>query len=131
MKKPTNWRAALLLRGSVYSVHKQYGGDMMYEELNRKLAEFAGFTYDIFIYQRHWKAPDGSSMEELPNFTSSLDACFKWLVPAVGRSKDIEAERRQMVGNLLMSWARDVAFLGEEPALALCLAIEKLIDGGD
>ncbi|GAG55293.1 unnamed protein product [marine sediment metagenome] len=62
----------------------------MTEELNKKLAEWAGFSSEIFQGRRIWFAPDVEHLPALqyyedyrysPDFPSSLDACFEWLVP--------------------------------------------------
>lgn len=96
------------------------------EELNRKLAEWAGFKrvkYTTKIY----KYPEGNS-NSLPNFTESLDACFKWLAPKF--HYDVLLSHAPDLSN----WHCDIlgksVYIGEEkiPALALCKAIEKLID---
>ena len=91
---------------------------MKEQELNKKLAEWAG------LHPR--ERSDGHTIERIdqPNFTQSLDACFKWLVPeAHNKLGDIKFY------NLMAHWIRDTIY-GKEPALILCLAIEKLIDGG-
>ena len=59
-----------------------------------------------------------------PNFPQSLDACFKWLVPKL--SATMFTSSYQL---LLIRWVLDFTYDDKEPALALCLAIEKLIDG--
>ena len=107
------------------------------QALNKKLAEWAGFknlrTRDTLSQPAEigspwlWgQAQDGAFIPL--DFTQSLDACFKWLVP-----KLLSAS---------MSWTAGVRFLwiiefdvdhryegfAETPALALCRAIEKLID---
>ena len=66
---------------------------MTEQELNKKLAEWAGFTYkfgkEMWNYERYketnawWEAPNGRRFKDLPDFTQSLDACFKWIVPKV------------------------------------------------
>lgn len=129
------------------------------QELSKKLAEWAGFTeshhisddgYPRFRWQRgdaFWRRPDRKTTQvHCPNFTQSLDACFKWLVPKLngmgwyvnlmqvslnaywkcqlwspfdGTAPTITLETLQ---------ARPVV-QDNDPALALCLAIEKLIDG--
>jgi len=66
-------------------------------------------------------------------FTDSLDAIFKWLVPKVGEigldlklSRTIEPKWRVILSN----YTDRPPTIGDNnnPALALCLAIEKLID---
>ena len=59
----------------------------------------------------------------LPDFTNSLDACFKWLIPKLS-SPQVRA--------LLRDWGNEIVLLDKfnekECALVLCLAIERLID---
>lgn len=57
------------------------------------------------------------------HFTKSLDACFKWLVPNA-----IEKFEEVKMLELFMNWGLGLIDC-KEPTLALCLAIEKLIDG--
>jgi len=89
------------------------------EELNKKLAEWAGLKWDR--YKGKYQYP----------FDVSLDACFKWLVPKVRtqyhihfHSTDGKAEWRVVLSNANETiYGRD-----NNPALALCKAIEKLIN---
>lgn len=101
--------------------------------LNEKLARWAG------------NCPIGGST---PNFTDSLDDCFKWIV---SKLKDLgwmarvqySPLRDNDTGKLLSDWTGYASVFyvevgnsfrvthwatSETPALALCLAIEKLID---
>lgn len=102
-------------------------------ELNKKLAEWAGFTYspetNIWVY------PSGIECLELPNFPQSLDACFKWLMPKY--IKTIMEQKGLTYGYAYwLMWEKwwqelvnnDYSRKDIEPALALCLAIERLID---
>ncbi len=131
------------------------------DRLNKKLAEWAGMSI------KHDFKPIGfDNMKEcskcgigkemnlykycnLPNFTESLDACFKWLVPKLGFFKyggahpfrvkllsgwgDTQGEYGVEITNPT-HWAegyntsRYAVEFNKNPALALCLAIEKLID---
>ena len=116
------------------------------QELNEKLARWAGFhkvklkeVYDIG-YSTLWENGLGYSEGRLPNFIQSLDACIKWLVPKIefvevvifcdgNRGNDKKGigyyvQLRDKVENMKghsLEWH-------EPPALALCLAIEKIID---
>jgi len=116
---------------------------MYKQELNRKLAEWAGFT-SIEVYNDGFVGytPVAQYDSHIPLFTQSLDACFKWLVP----------KAREEYPNLSVTLFYDNMFAQKEtcrlkkwdgsgwqllcieeaecPALALCLAIEKLIDRG-
>lgn len=113
------------------------------EELNKKLAEGVGFKrarYTTKLYDY----PDKSKYcASLPDLTNSLDACFKWLVPKLKRT-----EFRLHMWRVTKGWCVNVLWLedlggrrrervtsekyeavDEHPALALCKAVEKLIDG--
>lgn len=104
------------------------------EELNKKLAEWAGWT--INKQTRYWQDPDGfrHGSEEPPNFTHSPDVCFKWLVPKAQdegivihlicyEHKGFGANCYDIVHNVRYD---DVE--NDNSTLAICLAIEKFID---
>lgn len=98
----------------------------MNEELNKKLAKFA--------HRSQMNDP----------FTESLDACDKWLLPKLkGEQPELKislidnGERIGCVISLFgkltsrkknMQWIQVAGAFGDNYALALCLAIEKLID---
>jgi len=93
------------------------------QELNKRMAEWAGWSYkDNLCFppgveQTPWNA---ISYGGLPNFTQSLDACFEWLVPKLGKFQR---------GLVIERWAIRIILDDKiEPALALYLTIEKLID---
>lgn len=100
--------------------------------LNEKLAKWAGFKYQYkpISYggppaKRNGWYNDTEFLEELPGFTRSLDACFKWLVPKLDKAVALywfhgPEGWTAKIGAIIQ--ARD-----DSPALALCLAIEKLI----
>lgn len=114
------------------------------QELKKKLAEWRfgkdgvkyGKTLDdkLVIYRRtRWIEEDEEwGIEILEDLTQSLDACFKWLVPKLV-SGDIHIEWYTRVDDTAVELKRatsTIAFVCQpSPALALCLAIEKLIDG--
>ncbi|KKN75181.1 hypothetical protein LCGC14_0383400 [marine sediment metagenome] len=107
----------------------------MDEELNKKLAEWAGGKYEF----GHWWLRDYNEQTcNPPNFTKSLDACFKWLVPKLfelGYScgmiiAEVSSKARYRFVVDLANTEVGVEAQDENPALAFCLAIEKLIDGG-
>jgi len=97
-------------------------------ELNKKLAKWAGFKWQPIT--ETWLYPSEGLRLELPDFSQSLDACFKWLVPkltgewtiAIANGHDFPYVAT--VKNLGSSTK-----VGNTPALALCRAIEKLIEG--
>ena len=128
------------------------------QELNRKLAEWAGFRP---FTQKGWEGqyapPEGVKVVWTvfkPRFTQSLDACLKWLVPKLhdkyglwnigfsyfisdlnghpGFCKLYFSKYQAKVKVGIQSEYRDANVLeaesGKGAALALCLAIEKLID---
>jgi len=109
------------------------------QKLNEKLAEWVGFYFqklsDLQPKYRHegnqaWVYPAGEINRQLPRFTDSLDACFKWLVPKLyelgfdysltGYTYHVATIRKE---SLLYSDTGHRTL-----ALALCLVIEKLID---
>ena len=128
------------------------------KELNEKLAKWAGFERRGISYSgvQLWIAPDEikhfdkvikeqkdieyprmpnkDKYYQLPNFTESLDACFKWLVPKVTKKHRIEI----MLGGkgcsvYIYKYAKDtsIAKVVAEPeplASVICKAIEKLIE---
>ncbi len=112
------------------------------QELNKKLAEWAGFWYDKttttgLVMEIGWRNPEGKPLHGqhpsyLPNFSQSLDACFKWLVPKAieQQNKDYGWDEKGCLNRILKDWQRrywnSKGVLSY--ALALCLAIEKLID---
>jgi len=119
----------------------------MNEELNKKLAEWAGFWCDkggnslsgIYIRPRWYMSDPYYKDLDLPDFTESLDACFKWLVPKLVRmgawvSCGIDENEAFALVDAENDDFYDLFdgkhFEGEAitPALALCLAIEKLIE---
>ena len=105
-------------------------------KLNRKLAEeLAGWDMKNWDNLRLFKRPDdiyGEDPEEF-NFTQSLDACFKWLVPKIHEKYPdaiVEVWKyADRAKGLIWNMAEHVSEVdAETPALALCLALEKLID---
>jgi hypothetical protein len=100
------------------------------QELNKKLAEWAGFKDT----GHRWLNPDGGKCITEPSFTHSLDACFKWLwkeleptVESLNLSVNI-APSGDVFWNCCIKEEYQVASTNETPAMAFCLAIEKLID---
>ena len=102
------------------------------KELNKKLAKWAGFTF----FFGGWKYPDGTKGISV-NFPESLDACFEWLVPELYKQDYYyellqwnSGQHKAIINKKTAEWAVTVSdAIAETPALALCLAIEKLIDG--
>lgn len=101
------------------------------KELNRKLAEWAGFKFDkggssmsgIYIRPRWYCSKPYYKDLDLPDFTESLAACFKWLMPKAikefGGEQVYQTVKIPLIGFI---------FAGNAIAPALCLAIEELID---
>jgi len=102
------------------------------DELNTKLLKFAGFEqadikkhYYWKLGERYpkWKEPNSSYNYKPPNFTDpgiGIAYCFKWLVPKL--------KELGIAGSILYVWLPKIIVNDEEPALALCLAISKLIE---
>lgn len=124
------------------------------QELNKKLAEWAGFYQSGTLKKGYhlvargereidWFTPEGYTSVgglidrdwgSLPLFYRSLDACFKWLVPKIIKSADYSIIITQNLARCIgyvrpMQGGRQYdATDNRSPALALCLAIERLID---
>ena len=109
----------------------------MPDDLNRKLAEWAGFKYNnygVYEYEHkdtriedpYWTNPTGQKCKTYPHFPSSLDACLKWLAPG------IDGYVIYTYGDeVRVSVSKDLeSFTGADkhPAMAFCKAIEQLID---
>ena len=95
------------------------------QKLKKKMTDFAGFIEKGNAYI--W--PDGR-FDFAPNFLDSLDACIKWLIPKLSYwSVSPSGNPNEYLG-----WARTTtskecyAAASHNASLALCLAIEKLID---
>jgi len=114
----------------------------MNNELNKKLAEWVGFKHSTYRDEEHpskeyhcWILPRATTAyitdHEMPNFTESLDACFKWLVPKLTGLQQIILQPDEGKRWYLGMTVDDELYenIGFYPALALCLAMEKLIDG--
>ena len=70
--------------------------------LNKKMAEWAGFRYinNKLLYPDGTDTFDNLNKPHI-NFTNSLDACFKWLVPKVlsAGNNSIYLEPHNRIGN--------------------------------
>ena len=127
------------------------------QKLNEKLAKWAGFTwYDEPCSYRGcsghcgWRTPDGITiyplgMVGLPKFTDSFDACLKWLAPKLftwnlGKNWELQEDLTIKENGIKASvdlnpidtdkWdlTKSSEVIANDPAPALCLAIEKSID---
>ncbi len=100
------------------------------QKLNEKLEKWRGFEFNNnWSATSPYKAPDGNILQEWTPFTDSLDVCFKWLVPKLKRWDAGNCEDKSIYFTCAM---QDTIFpsaaSAESLPLALCLAIEKLID---
>lgn len=112
----------------------------MNKELNIKIAEWLGYK----IFYEEWDSEHKSPMFipsgkpkrthmidaiPVPNFTDSMDACIKWIVPAF-----ITKYGKIMFYALLQDIIAHIGLCDDEQVgfdclpLMLCLAVEKLID---
>ena len=103
------------------------------EALNKKLTEWAGFKLDFSLGHSGTAIdPGGNHIRGMPNFTQSLDACFKWLVPRASEDNyevALSTEGKNYYAELFGVGQGDhLQAKAETPALAVCLAIEELID---
>jgi len=98
----------------------------MSDDLNKKLAEWVGLRLAGELdYTGFYMFADSEGIAHHANFTESLDACFKWLIPEVYKRCGQGATQA-----LLEIWGLYIS-LGaywRKEAKALCFAIEKLID---
>jgi len=108
-------------------------------ELDKKLAKWAGFTYDedaefvngMWVDRSKWMSPDRIVFYGGPVFTDSLDLCFQYLVPKCGHVGLSTADKyfdASVWPKYPDSEYDGVMTMEAAPALALCKAIEKLID---
>ncbi len=114
------------------------------KELNRKLAEFAGIKVLGVVLAGEprgslWPEidmtgfavyPNETRARTLCNFPEDETACFKWLVPLAIDKIMAEQECSSDVAYAILfkKWLQELELIIPEAALALCLAIEKLID---
>ncbi len=99
--------------------------------LNHELLIWGGFTLSNGV----WSYPDGITVDNgVPYFPGSLDECYKWLLPKIqerGVSTDLIAYEHEGYGILCIDVVHNEETLADirdnEPAIALCLAIQKLI----
>lgn len=97
------------------------------QELNKKLAEWAGIKAEQFEHMGDIDKGTG----ELPDFTQSLDTCFKWLVPKyIAKVCKLPMGLTSVMNIYAFLFAEWLKVMQEkiEPAPALCLVIEKLVD---
>ena len=106
------------------------------QELNKKLAEWVGFKTDAY----GWMRPDSEWTRFLPHFDDSLDACFKWLVPEriseitfMYASNCVSCDIEGLDSNFFEGHVdtKSIEEAWTKSALALCLAIKKLIGDKD
>ena len=114
------------------------------EELKKKIAEWLGFIrnkQNLGRGSEHlWLRPD-SKIGTLPDFPNDLNACFEYIVPKLIRCeiwRNLTYKDGGIVGG---DWSALVSTgdhstshpletgVDETPALALCRAVEKLIQG--
>jgi hypothetical protein len=93
--------------------------------LNEALAEAVGFKKDKLS---NWLYPhyDSHTYTEVPNFTSSMDSCIKWIYPFLHRPTEI--------GNIQGGWCCRTGKSGwlqsESMSEAFCLAAYKSLEVG-
>ena len=113
------------------------------QKLKRKLAKQSGFKKrwmgcycsmceGVYIYPSG-EGSKTNDFKDLPDFLNDLNACFKWLVP---EALKLLTEKGYIppVIKLFQLWYDELVSLTgdssgiQQPALALCLAISKLIE---
>ncbi len=111
----------------------------MAEELNKKIAEWLGWEFNATgeRFRFHSGASGWLYSRHLPKFTTSFDACFGYIVPKLDSVLiDCKKKPRPLYKKLppchVYVGKKEVGYFSagaETPALALCRAVEKLIDG--
>jgi len=112
--------------------------------MNKKIAEFAGFTrsgnkreyhWNEGVREQHWLDPDGTITwgtygirGRLPDFERSMDACEKWVIPKLDY-----VEIKYSPGKLCPSVkveSNGLIRYGQDKTIpqAFCRAVEKLIE---
>jgi len=135
MRKESEPRPDLTKSASAWYTEsaRNFGGCAMLneKELNEKLAKRFGFTMDLDNESGAYGLWFFRNVrEDLPNLTQSLDACVKWLVPrAIGVVMAKDGYSSDLAYSILFrGWLSELVFDMSHPALALCRAVEKLID---
>ena len=104
----------------------------MHDKLNKKLAKWAGFLQVSDVAIPYHYTPDGhviTRSSSMPTFAESLDDCYKWLVPKLPYVVLENCQAGYIV--FVSPNMRDkYNSTNKSPSLAICSAIEKLIDGG-
>ena len=105
-------------------------------ELESKLLEWAGFRWvsgdedEEFLQKYHsedYIYPDGLQYDERPDLTS-LDFCFKWLVPRfVSPVITFATHKAGCNCTVIIDIDHRVEAFADNPSLALCRAIGKWI----
>jgi len=108
--------------------------------LNEKIAKWCGFTYGKqFKYHYDWNnkettwippSNDITQHQSLPDFTESMDAILKWVVPKLTdyaiewHGKDMHRVSIQTILDGDLFYQCD----NKSMSMAFCLALEKYID---
>jgi hypothetical protein len=115
------------------------------QELNEKILKFAGFTYHtcegMWWYGKYkgtniwWESPEKQKFEDPPNFLHDFNACIKWIIPMLDPDR-ILLSRRDGEWRVSIMFDEDIhkgagALWLDSPSLAFCLAVERIIDGGN
>ena len=110
------------------------------QKLNRKLAEWAGFRmgvspyYDACLYypDGSWSRDEDMDSDSVLFFTNSLDACEEHLFPKLWELGVTSIVFGKDYCCLEFGYGKpSILETAKTPALALCLAVEKLIDEKD
>jgi hypothetical protein len=112
------------------------------EKLNKKIAKWCGWKYFPEEDQdRRWLIPKPYNVWtwNCPNFTNSMDACVKWVIPKL-HSKlfrlslytyiNLEPLVQIDLAGLTLPEDSPICYrgFGETIPIAFCLVVEKLID---
>ena len=97
--------------------------------LERRLAKWVGFHKIDKESSVDWWTPDGSHYGSfVPHFTTSLEDCFKYLVPKVTKTKRFSLSKFPNLDLFQIDIGVTIQIRGTNLPLVICLGVEKLIN---
>ena len=114
---------------------KLKGEQNMNKQLNIRLAEWAGFVQVEYRWHPEpkevsdWLFPNKVTIGRLPDFTQDFSICLEWLMPKLNAwTLSKQAGEREYKARVFINGTPSETGWGDNPALALCRAIQTLID---
>lgn len=103
------------------------------QEINETIAKWCGFKHNPLAKQDplcgHWLEPDGRPRYMLPDFTTDLNALFKYAVPKwIGKiMTEQECSSDLAYAILFKKWLQELELNIPHATMALCKALLMLI----